>query len=285
MSEIGAARKVLVAWNGSPAAAAALDVARVVGRQLGAEVEVLSVWETAEELERHRQEWERIAAQLQVPFQFAVGDAASEIIRATEQRGVILVSLTTHGREMEQEYRLGRVAEKVVAATTRPVLIVKPEALLAAEARPIRRLLVPLDGTPKTAEALRPVSQLATVLGASIDLLYVAGPDQAPPVERGSVAAPRYVDQAQHEWPQWTVEVIERLANCCAGCPAEIEARAFLAQGEIGEEIARFARENDTDAIVLVRRSRLQPGRAKTIRAVLTLTQCFVIVIGGEEIV
>ncbi|HEY4686242.1 MAG TPA: universal stress protein [Dehalococcoidia bacterium] len=285
MSEIGAARKVLVAWNGSPAAAAALDVARVVGRQLGAEVEVLSVWETAEELERHRQEWERIAAQLQVPFQFAVGDAASEIIRATEQRGVILVSLTTHGREMEQEYRLGRVTEKVVAATTRPVLIVKPEALLAAEARPIRRLLVPLDGTPKTAEALRPVSQLATVLGASIDLLYVAGPDQAPPVERGSVAAPRYVDQAQHEWPQWTVEVIERLANCCAGCPAEIEARAFLAQGEIGEEIARFARENDTDAIVLVRRSRLQPGRAKTIRAVLTLTQCFVIVIGGEEIV
>src|SRR3972149_2889669 len=118
---------------------------------------------------------------------------------------------------MEQEYRLGRVAEKVVAATTRPVLIVKPEALLAAEARPIRRLLVPLDGTPKTAEALRPVSQLATVLGAAIDLLYVAAPDQAPPVERGSVGAPRYVDQAQHEWPQWTVEVIERLGARAAG--------------------------------------------------------------------
>ncbi|HLF76780.1 MAG TPA: universal stress protein [Dehalococcoidia bacterium] len=276
------AAKVLLAWNGSPAAAAGLTVAEQVARQLGAQLEVLHVWRDAKEEQQQGSQREEEARRLGMAMRFEIGDAADEIIRLTEEPGVLLVTLTTHGREIEPGYRLGSVAEKVVAHTTRPVLIVKPESTAAKARGGLRRLLVPIDGTPKTATALRPVTELAAALGGSIDLLYVA--DGPAPTERGSMTAPRYVDQPQHEWPAWAAEVIHRLATCCAGCPPEVPVRIFLARGDIGEEIARFATENQADAIVLVRRSKFQPGRAKVIRSVLSQTSCFVVIVGGEDV-
>ena len=285
MTQSEPAPKVLVAWDGSNAASAALPVAEAVAAQLGADVEALYVARDEQELETQKRARMEQASGLGVALRFETGDAASEIIRATENPGVLLVALTTHGRELEPAYRLGSVAEKVVSHTTRPVLIVKPESASIAAPGDLKRLLVPIDGTPKTAAALHPVTELAASLGAAIDLLYVAGPDEKAPLERGSMTAPRYVDQPQHGWPEWATEVIQRLAACCAGCPEQVPLRIFLGKGDIGREIARFAAENHTDAIVLVRRSRFQPGRARIIRSVLSQTPCFVIIVGGEEAV
>ena len=149
--------------------------------------------------------------------------------------------------------------------------------------RPLKRLLLPLDGTPTTATALQPATELARRLGASIDLLYVAGTGRSGPEERGSIGAPRYVDQKQHEWPDWASEVETRLADACAQCPPEVPVHTYLAQGEIATEIARFATEHACDAIALVRRSRLQAGRARTLRAVLEHAPCPVLILSGPE--
>jgi nucleotide-binding universal stress UspA family protein len=278
------ASKVLVAWDGSKAAATALPVAEALAKQLGAKAEVLFVARDARE--RDEQESARVAEAERMGFALSieVGDVANEIVRITEEPGVLLVVLTTHGRELEPRYRLGSVAEKVVSRTTRPVLIVKPESATTAKPGVLKRLLVPIDGTPKTAAALHPVTQLAAALGASIDLLYVAEAKQKTPAERGSMTAPLYVDQPQHEWPEWAGEAIHRLAICCAGCPEEVPVRIFLVKDGVGDEIARFATANGSDAIVLVRRSRFQPGRAKVIRSVLSQTSSSIIVVGGEEI-
>jgi nucleotide-binding universal stress UspA family protein len=282
MTDLAAdAPKVLVAWDGSFAAATALPVAEVVAAQLGAEVEALYVASNAKDHDERGPLLVRQAKRLGFGLRLATGDAADEIVRWTEEPAIVLVALTTHGRDLDVGYRLGGVAGKIVARAKRPVLIVKPEA--ATTGRGLRRLLVPLDGTPKTASALRPVMEIAAALGAAIDLLYVASPAQKPPEERGSVTAPRYVDQAHHEWPEWAAEVVDRLATCCAGCPQDVPVRIFLAQGEIGDEIARFAIAQQADAIVLVRRSRFQPERAKVIRSVLRQTGCLMIIVGGEE--
>jgi hypothetical protein len=48
------------------------------------------------------------------------------------------------------------------------------------------------------------------------------------------------------------------MARRASVCPGDIPVRMFLAQGDVGEEISRFAIENHIDAIVLVRRSRFQ---------------------------
>jgi nucleotide-binding universal stress UspA family protein len=193
----------------------------------------------------------------------------------------VLVVLTTHGHIIEPGRSLGCVAEQVIAGATQPILLIRPEAtpLAIRPGAALQRLLLPLDGTPTTATLLVPATGLASRLGASVDLLYVADVG-APPDEPGSIGAPQYVDQPQHEWPQWANEVITRLGEACAQCPPDMPVRTFLAQGDAGEAIARFAAEHASDAVVLARRSRLEPGRAGVLRAVLDQTPCPVLLVG-----
>lgn len=270
--------KVLIAWDGSPAGATALPVARAVAEQLEAQLQVLHV--ATEWVDHNELRVQLGLAADDIRLRVELGRPEDEILRVIDDPEVALVVITTHGREVGRDGRLGGVTAAVVAHTTRAVLIVRP-AGGGPPSGDLRRLLLPLDGTPSTAAALEPVMTLAQQLGASLDLLYVAGDRQPGQAERGSIGAPRYLDQPQHEWPQWAAEVIDRLAACCAGCPPEVPVRMFLAQGDIGEEIARFARQHESDAIVLVRRSRFQPGRAAVLRAILRTTPCPILLVGG----
>lgn len=275
--------KVLVAWDGSPAAATAFPIARAVADQLSARVEVLHVHPLAlSEVDFDKlahQEWVDLTG---VGLHVVVDEPSAGIIRAAEDPRNALVVLTTHGRTVEVGRKLGSVAQDVVIHARRPVLLVRPEAATELPVQPIKRLLLPLDGTPKTATALQPVTEFAAKLGASIDLLYVTNRAR-PSEEQGTITVPRYIDQAHHEWPSWAQEVVERLMVCCAACPPEVSLRVFLAHGDIGQEIASFAAAHRTNAIVLVRRSRLQSGRARILRAVLDLTPCPVLLVGGPE--
>jgi nucleotide-binding universal stress UspA family protein len=281
-------RVVLVALDGSPAAAAALPVARALAAQLGAELAVLHV------LDRDSTETEAAVRQRLAldtgpapapKLYLRRGEPAEEILRAAAEPGVAMVVLATHGRVVEIGRGLGRTAEAVVAGTDRPVLLVRPEAVgTAPTVPPFTRLLVPLDGTPGTAVALQPVVELAERLNAAIDLLFVVDPNQPPPGEPGSMHAPQYLDQPQHEWPQWVEEFVSRLACACAGCRPGTPITVSIGFGDVGQEVARAAVERQASAIVLVRRSRLQAGRAPRLRAILANAPCPVIVTGGPEI-
>jgi nucleotide-binding universal stress UspA family protein len=57
----------------------------------------------------------------------------------------------------------------------------------------------------------------------------------------------------------------------------------FLGRGEIGLEIARFAAQQQSDVVVLARRSHFEPGRAQVLRAVLDQTPCPVLLLGGAS--
>lgn len=268
---------VMVALDGSPAAATAIPVARALADQLGARVHVLHVASGPIEAAGLRRDLGLEAGELRdMEVELRIGEPASCILKATEEGPVEAVVLATHGRVIEPGREMGRVARAVVAGTTRPVVLVRPEA--AGERKPLKRLLLPLDGTPKTASALTPAADLACRLEASIDVLYVASGEQKPPEEPGSMGAPRYVDQPAHEWPSWAAEVVERLCTCVR---AEVPVRVYLAQGDIGPEIARFASEHAHDATILVRRSHLEVGRARVMRAVLDLTSCPLLIVGA----
>jgi nucleotide-binding universal stress UspA family protein len=277
----GKRSRILVALDGSPASVTALPVALAVGGQLGADVEVLHVVTSgASAAVQHR----RFGAGLPegTVLRERCGDPAGTILAAAAEPDVALVVLTTHGGGTEAERDLGSVAAAVVAGATHPVLLVRPEAMAQQMGRvtPLRRLLVPLDGTPATAAILRPVTELAARLGASVDVLYVADPGQARPGEAGSLAGPRYVDQPQHEWPQWASEVVGRLMSYCATCPGSVPVRPYLATGDVGAEVVRFAEAHGEDAIALVRRSRLETGRAQILRRILLQSPCPIMLVG-----
>jgi nucleotide-binding universal stress UspA family protein len=133
---------------------------------------------------------------------------------------------------------------------------------------------------PETAASLRPALELADRLGASVDLLYVVSHTHPVIRQRGSIGAPSYVDQPQHEWPQWANEMINHLLAFGGTRPSNVPFRAFLAHGDIGAEITHFAATHQVDAVALVRSSNLELDRAEVLRAVLYTTPCPALLIG-----
>jgi nucleotide-binding universal stress UspA family protein len=275
---------VLVALDGSPAAATALPIAQAVAAQLGVDLMALHIvsggWRGGDS--RHQLHPEHVTVE-GIGLWPAHGDPVAAILQAAADPRVALVVLTTHGHMIEPGRHLGHVAESVIAGTTQPILLVRPEvaADFLAHRATLQHLLLPLDGTPTTAILLRPATALASRLGATVDLLYVAAPGQRRPQEPGSLGAPCYVDQPQHEWRHWANEFITRFCIACARCPSDVPVHMFLAQGEIGTEIVRFAAEQQVDAVVLARRSRLEPGHAQVLRTVLDHTPCPILLVGN----
>jgi nucleotide-binding universal stress UspA family protein len=278
---------VLVALDGSPVAATALPVARAIAAQLGARVEALHVMPPG----THAVDVRAILGSAgestdRIRLHTVNGTPAEEILRAGEDPNVVLVVLATHGHTVRPNGVLAAIPRRVIAETTRPVLMVRPEAVdPSAPAQPVRRLLVPVDGTPTTTEAYAPATEIAARLRAEIDVLFVVHPGQEPPAEHGSMVPPYYVDQPQYEWPAWEARVATWVLCHCQNLPKETMIHAYVASGrtrdEIGAVIAKFAAEHRADAVVLLRRSHLEASRAPILRAVFDRTPCPVLLVAG----
>jgi nucleotide-binding universal stress UspA family protein len=217
-------------------------------------------------------------------IQTHVDGPAEVILAAARAPDVELLLLTTHGRNLEPGRSLGQVARAVVARARDPIVLVRPEAVAhpGAQVPPLRRLLIPLDGTPTTATALRPALDVTRRLGAALDLLVVAPADQPWAHEPGAIRPPYYVDQPQYDWPAWAARVVTHLSACLGGRPLDVPTQVFLTAGSIADEVARFAAEHHSDTVVLVRRSHLEVGRARVLRAVLECTPCPVLLLGAS---
>lgn len=287
---------VLIALDGSLAAASAIPAAQRLAQQLDMPLHVLYVASNiakpgrAIELDLEPS----LLALPGVELEVRVGDPAAEILRAIEAPDTYLTVLTTHGRVIEHGRHLGHVAEQVITQTMRPILLIRPEsAATASTAIEARRFLLPLDGKAATARALGRVADIVQRLGGSFDVLFVADPKQLAPDaaartgEPGSLAIPRYVDQLQHEWPAWMREALDHLSACSARYPLGVSARVHVAgvAGVADETIAgvilQFVAQHQQDVIVLVRRSQLESGRAVILRALLDQTPCPVLLSGA----
>jgi nucleotide-binding universal stress UspA family protein len=279
---------VLLALDGSAAAATALPVASSLARRLGAPLHILYVAQSAAEVAdfaalAHRDTTLAPAAEIEV----RVGDPASEILRAIEEPRTYLTILTTHGREIEPGRHLGHVAEAVIARTMRPILLIRPEAAaLASTAIEARHFLVPLDGAAATARALSDIFEIVHRLSGSCDVLFVADPLQVTmpgAAEPGSLGIPHYIDQPHHEWPAWMREVQHHLSASAERYPLDVPAHVHVAAGTISSVVLQFVAEHHEDVIVLVRRSRLEAGHAQVLRTLLDKTPCPVLLTGAAE--
>jgi nucleotide-binding universal stress UspA family protein len=151
------------------------------------------------------------------------------------------------------------------------VVLVRPE--LGVRAPALRRIILPHDGTPTTGAALQPAVDLARRSGAELEVLHVAAADARQPAEAGTLTAPRYIDQPQHEWPVWTREFLHRTRSL-HDMPASVRTRLFLRTGEPGAEIVRFASQHQADLIILAWRGATDAQRARAVRAVIRGAPC-----------
>jgi nucleotide-binding universal stress UspA family protein len=247
-------KKMLVPLDGSQASETALPVALSIAKGGEYGVILLSVWETLEgppgpdiageeDLNQQGVEYLRTylrglsdhsyEAGLRCAMEVRCGHPAVEILTAISDLGVAMVALSTHGRRAKAGRR-GSVADKVLRASTVPVLAVGPWALGNAPPVQFRRLLVPLDGSAASESSLGVALNLAGTLHAEIDLMSVAprlfdhyGPgfptDYFPDLDRRRKDdATTYLQRLQSKYPELITET-----HVLSGLP-QVEIPAFL---------------------------------------------------------
>lgn len=276
---------VLLTLDGSPAAATALRPARYIAQQLALPLQVLHIATQAIAVSdvARALRVDTLAASEQVVVR--TGDPVHEILRAIDDPSTYLTVMTTHGRAIETGRHLGHVAEAVVAATVRPILLIRPESLeVALTTLYAGRFLLPHDGSATTARALGAVTDIVRRLGGSFDVLFIFDPARHPLAEEaepGSLNMPYYVDQPQHEWPAWMHEVHDHLSAAASRHPLGITTHIHTGRGPSEAVVLQFVADHQNDAIVLVRTSHLEPGHGAILRTVLDQTPCPVILTGS----
>ena len=260
---------ILVPLDDTKQALAALPVAMVLGEIERGPLHILHVGDQKLTSEEPRS---RMGREIPLPGGFTintrVGTPASEILRAAEEIKSRLIVMCKHS-STDRGKMLGRTAMRVLHDAPCPVVLVPPDR--GATPWHLHHVLVPHDGTPSTSGALRPAAELAEHARAELLVVHVTDVRIAP-AEPGSLTAPRYVDQPQHEWPVWASEFIDRLA---CGCPlGQLHVRILLAHGNTAAEILRLSEKQSTDLIVLAWRGIWEVPRAVTIKDILRKARC-----------
>jgi nucleotide-binding universal stress UspA family protein len=152
------------------------------------------------------------------------------------------------------------------------VYVVRSALSAASQAhrlRHIRRILVPLNGSEQAAQAVREAAALATAASARLVLLHVV----CEPAQAREPAISRYSDQIHHEMEAWSDEFMRRgLAREPGDRPYTTD--VALRCGDPGEEIVRYARDEDCDVIIAAWGGSLSPGRARVVRTLLAQAPC-----------
>ena len=199
-----------------------------------------------------------------------VGDAADELVRLVAQADVECVAL---GLRALDRPGVGHVAEALLEGLSAPLLLVRPGM------RPLislRRLLVPLEGTPSSSAAMLYAEEVFCRPEREIVMLNVATGET--PDETGSLAAPRFIDQEQYEWSDWQDEFSMRFSQCARGARHRVNARV----GEPASTIVAEARAIDAELIVLSWGGTFAAGHGRTIRRLLETAPCPLLVVPAE---
>lgn len=265
---------ILVATEGGPAANAALPVARTIAGVLGARLGLVHVSEAAPSrpalLERLRLDPAEVE-DVRLVARVARGPAAGAIAAVAVDERAELVVMSAHTRPSAR-LGLGRVSLGVVLRAPCPVMLVPPRA--SAGWSP-RRLLLPQDGSPETAQALEPVARFAARAGAALLVLHVPG---AAPGGPGSMSGPQYLDQPQLEWSAFGREFLARVRSL-GRLPPELRLRLAVATGDPGRAIVERAHTERSDVVVLPWRGRITRGHSRIFQAVMRGAPCPVLVL------
>lgn len=193
-------QKILVPLDGSKVAEAILPWVVWLARGFGARVTLLTVapsrkeaWQPsprasglagAETMERLAIEptryLEGIARYLAVrrieaePV-VAPGDAPQEILSQGREHGCDLIAMSTRGRSGLGRGLLGSVTDAVVRSSDIPVVVVSPKGSPQGQEGGIhlKRVVVPLDGSPLAETVLPHVKEMARRLSLEVDIIRV----------------------------------------------------------------------------------------------------------------
>jgi nucleotide-binding universal stress UspA family protein len=139
-------RNILVPVDGREASLSVLPAVLSLARPVDAHVTLICVheasafegrWESADAPVAHARQ-AMIDACIPMTTEIRHGDPASEILKAADERSIDLIAMATHGRSGPSRWVLGSVTEKVLRASTVPIVVArrKKELERAEESAP-----------------------------------------------------------------------------------------------------------------------------------------------------
>jgi nucleotide-binding universal stress UspA family protein len=176
------------------------------------------------------------------------GDPIQVVSRLARELPQALIVMSTNTGRTPDKHRFGSVAESIFATRPQRTVLLTPER--GRKPWNLRRILLAHDGTPISDAATGPAADLAQRAGAEVIALHVAARGEKRTEEPGSIPAPLYVDQPQHEWPDWAEEFMNRVIAAGAP-PAAVHFKLAVTGGQAGSEVAQVARERDVDLVVM----------------------------------
>jgi nucleotide-binding universal stress UspA family protein len=175
------------------------------------------------------------------------GDVARNILDAAA--GYDLVVMSTHGYSGLTRWLIGSVAEKVVSAAVCPAMVVR-------SSQPIRRILIPLDGSKLGETALAPGLEAALRLNAEVILTRVVGELSA--FERAQLASLGDSDLASRMQNDLVTDGENYLGSLVmppSGSALQVD-RQVLISGSPAQRLLEFAEQKEIDLIVMATHGR-----------------------------
>ena len=160
---------------------------------------------------------------------------------------------------------MGHVAEALLDGHVAPVLLVRPGMRLVSG---LKRLYVPLEGSPSTSAAMRAADDALCARGREIVMLHVVTGDT--PDETGSLPVPRIIDQEHYEWGAWQDEFTMRFSQCPRGGRHRVAVRV----GDPAAVIAEEAGASGAELIVLSWSGSFESGHGAVIKELLDTAPC-----------
>ena len=234
-------KNILVPLDGSEHAEGALPYALAIASAAGARVllvtavQQLGVWDVTISLQVMEREELLAQAYLdekvkslkdgnEVEARLVRGTAAEAVLDAAKAATADLIAMSTHGRSGITRWLFGSVADRVLHSSETPLLIVRPDEDGKPKKAPaIKKILVPLDGSPIAESVLPFVEDLAKTLGASLVLFHAIAPITAYP---GFEYAPPVSGELLESMQEQAREVVRRSAE-------EVQSRGVKAEGAV----------------------------------------------------
>jgi nucleotide-binding universal stress UspA family protein len=193
---------------------------------------------------------ERVAASRHIELKLLNGPPIEQIVLATQPPDVAALVLGARG-EHTGARPAGHAALEIIQRVRKPVVVVPPRARPPAR---FRRILVPLDGTQTTSEALHDVLTIAHDSELEILALHVHTPENVP----------AFADHEPYATEAWEAEFVAR------HIPAPHDRVSLIRRTGIpAEDIVALAVETDVDLIALAWNQSLRGNHARVVSRTL----------------
>jgi nucleotide-binding universal stress UspA family protein len=176
---------------------------------------------------------------------------AQTIREHAEELSADLIVLCAHGNGGLRDQLYGSIAQQVIRDGTVPVLFIRPNHTSGQKTHPIRRILLPLDGSKSHEVAIPVAISMAEKFGAKITLMTVVPTTETLPI-RDALAgrvSPRATNLTLDSLAQQAEGYLHRLSQDLL--KQGVSVSKIVSRGDIPSKIIEVIEKEPLDLVVL----------------------------------